>query len=567
MPKRLSDLGLHARDRTNLISLFTDEATPLVSLDHIGGWLVGRLFRRSDNAPVHHLDHSEQALIAGTDGQHLVDHFWGSYAALWCSADGACRVLRDPSATMPVYVVTVPTPTVASNLDLLIAADAVRLKVDWATLSHGLRFPLLPTARTCIDGLTEVLPGEVSTLADIADTRLLWHPASFLQPSDSPCVPDALCVKLAGVIDGVVSAWSHCFSGALLELSGGLDSSVLAASLARSGTKWSAATVATLSLEGDERRYAALVADHCGVPLAEYDLGPTAIHPLEPSERLAVRPTGVRVLQGLDRIFRKARHDTLSDVSFSGTGGDNIFAYLRSTAPVLDAFAAGGVTLALGAFTNLIQFSAVTAWEAAASLGRRWWRERHATSPWLANDLLLTRDALAPCRNHPWLEAPQRMASGQRAHIRSLIGAHPIISGHPRATLSTMVFPLLSQPVMEACLAIPSWQWVAGGQDREPVRRAFARRLPGPVLARRHKGHLASVVTMAFERDRGRIRKLLLDGRLVSAGLVEARAITHAFAASNSIDALLQNRLLDLADAELWVREIEGLRTAPALGQ
>ncbi|MCP2835015.1 asparagine synthase-related protein, partial [Salmonella enterica] len=55
----------------------------------------------------------------------------------------------------------------------------------------------------------------------------------------------------------------------LLQLSGGLDSSILAAVLHEMGTPFRAVTLATRDAEGDERRFARAVAGHLGIPLEE----------------------------------------------------------------------------------------------------------------------------------------------------------------------------------------------------------------------------------------------------------------------------------------------------------
>src|SRR3546814_11360303 len=50
------------------------------------------------------------------------------------------------------------------------------------------------------------------------------------------------------------------------------------------------------------------------------------------------------------------------------------------------------------------------------------------------------------------------------------------------------VHPLMSQPIVEACLSVPSWEACRGGIDRSFARRSFARDLPASVIERRVKG-------------------------------------------------------------------------------
>ena len=557
-----SGMMLHAVSRG--LTVLLGEQDPILNLEDIGGWLVGRLFRRSDHRLITALDHEAQAAIAASRGRHLIENFWGSYVAIWLAPDGRPMILRDPSATMPVFILgDGSNRTAASDIDLLIETSAFRPRVDWTSLAHHLRYPLLRSASTCLMELKELLPGECRSLVGAIDSEILWHPASFLRASTDKSASRETCEALAGVIDAVVAAWSGCFSPTLLELSGGLDSSILAAALARTGSSWSGVTIAMDNLEGDERRYARLVAERFNTHLDERMLNADALEPLVPMRRMTAYPTGVRTLQGLDALFHQAALSCSAKASFSGTGGDNIFCYLRSTAPILDAFRAGGLRVASWAFANLVEFSGASAWEVATSMVRRLWRERRGATYWITNDIYLMPGAAADCRGHPWLETTHSMRSGQRSHIKALLSVHPILAGHDRATTHTMIFPLLSQPVMEACLAIPSWQWTAQGRDREPARRAFAARLPSSILARRHKGHLESVIGAAFKRDLVRMRDLLVGGRLVQAGLVDGRAVAEAFTARAGPNVENRTRLTDLVDAELWVRSIETLVMMP----
>jgi asparagine synthase (glutamine-hydrolysing) len=61
------------------------------------------------------------------------------------------------------------------------------------------------------------------------------------------------------------------------------------------------------------------------------------------------------------------------------------------------------------------------------------------------------------------------------------------------------VSPLVSQPLIELCLAIPTWFWCADGQNRAIARKAFAGDLPPPTLARRSRGTSESFILQALE--------------------------------------------------------------------
>src|SRR3546814_13901541 len=83
---------------------------------------------------------------------------------------------------------------------------------------------------------------------------------------------------------------------------------------------------------------------------------------------------------------------------------------------------------------------------------------------------------------HPWLSAPPETLPGKAAHVAMLARAQKSIELYPRADAQPQIVPLLSQPVVELCLSIPTWPWVHGGRARAVARPAFAGLLPAPLL-------------------------------------------------------------------------------------
>jgi asparagine synthase (glutamine-hydrolysing) len=122
------------------------------------------------------------------------------------------------------------------------------------------------------------------------------------------------------------------------------------------------------------------------------------------------------------------------------------------------------------------------------------------------------------------------------------------------------VAPLLSQPVVELCLAVPGWVWTEGGHDRAPARVAFAGHLPPEVTWRRGKGRIESACAAAYLASRARLKVLLLEGQLARAGLLERGAV-EACLARDTLDGTFDYfRLIELADVEAWLASIAAAR-------
>jgi asparagine synthase (glutamine-hydrolysing) len=80
---------------------------------------------------------------------------------------------------------------------------------------------------------------------------------------------------------------------------------------------------------------------------------------------------------------------------------------------------------------------------------------------------------------------------------------------------------LMSQPLMELCLRIPSYVWITGGRDRAIARRAFADVLPPAIVRRQQKGAIDQYNLRIFDANEAYVRDLLLDGLLVKEGLLD----------------------------------------------
>ena len=78
----------------------------------------------------------------------------------------------------------------------------------------------------------------------------------------------------------------------------------------------------------------------------------------------------------------------------------------------------------------------------------------------------------------------------------------------------------MSQPVIEACLRIPTFVLANRGWDRALAREAFWNDLPAVVAQRRSKGTLEDHYEAILRQNRALIRSLLLDGQLVEHGLL-----------------------------------------------
>jgi asparagine synthase (glutamine-hydrolysing) len=90
------------------------------------------------------------------------------------------------------------------------------------------------------------------------------------------------------------------------------------------------------------------------------------------------------------------------------------------------------------------------------------------------------------------------------------------------------VNPLLSQPLVELCLRLPSWVLTHGGRGRALARRAFAADLPQEIATRRSKGGMEEHIKAVLLNNIDLARSMLLDGQLVRRGFLDRTRLEAA---------------------------------------
>lgn len=526
-------------------------ATP-VMLGASGSWMaIGRVFDRAGDA----LPYRASEDLTGLND--LLARTWGGYVAFEVSRDERiARVLRDPSGAQPCWMVRSPASTVFSNdvrLGLTVAGRP-QPAIHRESLAQALLFPDLRGPATAMEGIDEVQPGTarsapIATGAWTTETR--WSPWHFTPAAERVDDPDQAAELVRRGVDEATRAWSKTLDRPLVELSGGLDSSIVAAAIAAAGKPLLAMTLVTPGPDGDERRYAEAVATSLGGTLREVHATADMIDLHRSASGHLPRPAARGFAQAGDRLALQTAEAMGADGFLSGGGGDNVFAYYYSALPAADRLRAAGPGIgALATVVDAARLMRRSVWQTGRRAIERAWIDR-SLPLWQRDPSLLSADvASLGMPDHPWLKPPRNSLPGKHWHVRQLVTIQNHIEGFARGGLP-IVFPLLAQPLMEAALRIPSWLWIDGGRDRAVARRAFRDRLPQIIIERRTKGGLDSLAEAVVGQHHAVLSDMLLDGWLAASGIIDRPAVEKALSASRLSGRL---RLLALADVEAWAR-------------
>ena len=530
--------------------------------------VLGTLFPCHGPArPLDALEATESVAISETRGDRLITAYWGGYvAAIACGR--FVRVLRDPSAALPCYFARrAGLVAFASDADLLIESGFATIEVDWTALVRQLFNAGVPVPATALRGIAELLPGfALGFPAEQEQQVPCWSPWDFVDRRGGN--PAERVERLARSVRQCVQGWCGRRGRLLLSVSGGLDSSVVAACLAELGSDTVCLTMYGEDAAGDERAYARALCSHLGLQLVER---PDLVDDIDISAPLAAhlpRPFGRTQALSYERAHIDVARAYAAEAFVTGNGGDSVFGYSQSAAAIADRYLVEGLTPGLfGTLRDVSRQTGCSALEALAAAvriarGPRAYRCR-------PDPLFLHRHALASLggavSGHPWLDAPPGALPGKAAHIGSILRVqHCMEPG--RNSVLPVINPLMSQPVMETCLSIPSWEWRAGGRDRSAARLAFAGSLPDVVARRRVKGGPDGFAGQILDRYRREITERLTQGHLAQQGIIDADAIGGLLRGGRPVSGEERVRLFQLLGVEAWLDAWKG-RAARARGE
>jgi asparagine synthase (glutamine-hydrolysing) len=534
--------GYVLSDLTDALWLAADPAAaPVVA--RRGDWiLLGDAFAHPDRL----------SSAAPRTAEDVVDRLWGRYLAVRCDAAGRPdAVVRDASGAVDglvwrgsdaVVIASVATPW-------MLEATRPALAIDPATVHAMLHVPSRAWDLNLLTGLNSLAPGTVLDLEPDLAARSVWRPADFLDRARGLSVA-AAGDRLRRRVDQAVAALSADDRPLAVEASGGLDSSIVASSVIAAGRPVRAwLHTYGADPEADERVFAQGLARTLDValdclPRSNAALSTTDLETLPPEAR-----PGFNAMDPLnDAVAAAHLRARGAKVLLTGKGGDAVFLQAFGAAVFDDLRRRRGLAAVLS--PTLV---AAARWEGRSvwSILRRSGREPASTAPSGPNGWLTPLAAPAP--PHPWLTDSSRLGPARRFQIEGLIDGPGFSAASPQTAVADLRHPLLAQPVVEACLSLPTDRLTLG-RDRGLARRAFAHRLTPEIAARRSKGDLTAYYGRLIARSLPALRPWLLDGALCAHGLLDRRRTEQALTTEQLIWRGGYREIMVAATMESWWR-------------
>lgn len=256
-------------------------------------------------------------------GENCVDYLQGMFAfALWDENQQRLLAARDPVGIKPLYYVeTSGGIALASEAGALIKLFDTRPEVEPMAVAYVMTLGYVPSPWSIWKGIRKLEPGHtlVCNLGHCARVRKYWEPPRAIEASGTGTE-----TSFQAQFEPVLKEHQMSDVPLGLFLSGGLDSSAVAAGLHDNGRLGQALTVSFPGSHYDEAPIASAVARHLGI---RHSIIPLEIHDVNRLiSEVAVafdEPQGYSALLSMFLISRMAVRDF--KVVLAGDGGDELF--------------------------------------------------------------------------------------------------------------------------------------------------------------------------------------------------------------------------------------------------
>ncbi|RZL22318.1 MAG: hypothetical protein EOP64_08405 [Sphingomonas sp.] len=287
--------------------------------------------------------------------RRLTNSSWGRYVAFF-ETDDDLGVMADPSGSGIGYeVADEEVSLLCDRVDpSLLRAAGLTGRVELNALHGCLIDPTTAIQAKFLRGVERLAPGRLHSLLGRHAPIAIWSPATVAERRDDP--EDRLRASLDQTLSG-----PGCIRP-LVQLSSGLDSSIIVSSLAAIAPMTRAMTATSAAGDVEETPHARSAAAHAGVPLIEkrsdalpdyrsfFD-APQIAHPY---------------LHGLDDLFANSVEDAGSDMGadavVTGQGGDALFFNSPSPLVAVDRRRALGSWVARRSLVDDARRSGSTIW-------------------------------------------------------------------------------------------------------------------------------------------------------------------------------------------------------------
>lgn len=525
------------------------------------GIIMGRLFTKTDYSPVSSFNKQNDQTFTND----LMINYWGRYvAANWDKQANTLTIIRDPLGIGTLFYYQDPGQGCVFSSDIAHLYDVLEEKptLYWKYFTDFLADSNHALPITPFEGIKEILPGVQYSINDQGiHEKILWNPPTqsqqFVYTSDKE-IEDGLYKELKACI----LAWMHDAKGITVELSGGLDSSsllVLYSTLAEGKIPVTALHHNdSAHVSSQELIYAKKIAEECNVPLKVLDFKEMRMLSDLPAGWRPSRPSGFLPYYGMNQQLLEYAHNSGCNEIVSGQGGDHVFLAPMPQESLADYWLERGL---FGSLDILNQISAQYRAPGYAivknSIKAIWSYFQGKTLKIDEEYDKFKKNMLVNAESSPFYlnEILKRYYPAKAIHIKCLAHAAAYGDRDQRFENSVVTLPLLSQPLVEYALKIPTYRTALDGYNRYFFRKAISNLTDSKVIWRRGKGQVSSTYLKGLINEFDAIKSLLLNGKMLKQNIIKREWLDDQFQQIRHGKAEKLLPLLRTICCELWLKQ------------
>ncbi len=545
----------------------TSISDKILSLADDCGMFMGKMFDSHDNKPAFFNTLDSQVIV--NDPAIVLKNWWGRYVgALYDKKNKQCTLIRDPQGLFSLFYIIKPDSVIfASEINILYDLLEEKPSIDLTYFAEYVVGENYASALTPFNEIRELLPGtgltihhngtnSIKTLWDLSACKgsYITHEKDFEE-------------ELLATLKSSTKAWVGESSGVCLELSGGLDSSavmiLLREVLSESKTIIGVNYIDSKTPSSNEIEHAKNVADTCNASLHYIDWQDASLlDPLPDSWRPDKPSTFLLFHQTSQQLSDLAAQYNCSEI-MNGQGGDHVFLAPQPVECLADYWLDKGFTGITHPLNELSSANRMPWWELVSPMvknilhyyGVRKKKPRtkieSTETPFFDSNFNYTY------KKHAfYLEKNlKNFYPAKISHVESLFHAVSFADRNQRIFGQTITHPLLSQPIIELALKIPTYQSFNNGFDRIFFRKAVSSIKNPQSLWRTVKGETTSSMAKSFAHHASIVHDILLNGRLSKEGFINKEWLNEQMAKirHGNIENLWP--ITRLLTAQLWLNQ------------
>jgi len=518
---------------------FLESSQELIEVDsNKKSMLCGRLFKKNSGKIALLSDLNIEAIVK-SHGKELSDNYWGSYILIIISHEGIA-FYKDPMGQTTLFYTQIEDGFIfASNIAPLIDFLGNSAALNWAYLTSYIVGNDLITAETPFNGVYEMLPGcETSiSLRDKPKLTLFWDPtvisSSFIEDEEN------YQNQLYDTARMALTSWISGSKKAHITLSGGLDSSSLLALLKISGYKEPIYAINYFDSSfrgGDERDFAQEVSEQYKVSLNFIDFQDHLAFNETKSSKRFNRPTNILLATKFTAALASIMNVEKEDILISGEGGDHVFLASPPREAYIDYLLEKNFHGSANILKDVCGYYRMPYIKLLKETVSIYGHHKLGTlnyldlvmkpQSWMTESFKnkINQDLFKPI----FWENLKNVSPGKARHIMAIFSASMRNSRGNEIPGKSFINPLLSQPLVEHALSMPTYQSFKNGHNRFQFRMAMARNVSGRYLWRTSKGETSGAMVSGIKKNFAHIQSLLLNGRLAEEGFIDTHILHQA---------------------------------------